>query len=229
MPSVRKMFHRWWDQQLVLPTKRASLVKGARELDRFQGTRVRPACLQAPQPAAMWFFEAALIPPIISLEPTTVFALSEADAALGHRQALAQLITDLRVLMGAHLSREAVARFRIEGARTSLAEVVQSEAGATSRSDDVGDVQTSIDATHDGLARLEELPISRRLAVEVHQVLPSGVRSADRRPGQLRRTQVWRGRRRTVRTRGASSLRSASTSPICSQTRSRTSMSEASR
>lgn len=122
-----------------------------------------------------------------------MFALSEADAALGHLQGLAQLITDPRVLMGAYLTREAVASSRIEGTQTSLAEVLQSEAGATPRNDDIAEVQAYIDATYRGLALLDELPISRRLVLEVHRVLLSGVRGADRLPGQLRRTQVWVG------------------------------------
>lgn len=44
-----------------------------------------------------------------------------------------------------------------------------------------------------GLDRLGELPLSARLLQEIHEILLSGVRGRERKPGQFRTTQNWIG------------------------------------
>jgi Fic family protein len=129
------------------------------------------------------------------LDPTTVLALSEADAALGHLQGLGHLITDPQLLVGPYISREALASSRIEGTRASLAEVLRAGAGEgeEARTEDVAEVERYIAATYRGLELLRTLPITQRLVLDVHAVLLSGVRGQDRMPGRLRRGPVWVG------------------------------------
>lgn len=59
-----------------------------------------------------------------------MFALSEADGALGNLKGLNSLIRDPTLPPGPYpyLTREAVASSRIEGTETSLSEVLQAEA-----------------------------------------------------------------------------------------------------
>lgn len=130
------------------------------------------------------------------LEPATVLALSEADAALGHLQGLGHLITDPQLLIGPYITREALASSRIEGTHASLAEVLQAGTEVDEidqPTDDVAEVQSYVRATHLGLDLIQTLPISQRLILEVHRMLLTGVRGEERLPGELRRSPVWVG------------------------------------
>lgn len=82
---------------------------------------------------AFWYFLPAPIPRELTLEPATVLALSEADAALGHLHGLGHLITDPQLPVGPYITREALASSRIEGTQASLAEVLQAEARGEDR------------------------------------------------------------------------------------------------
>lgn len=64
---------------------------------------------------AFWYSDRAPIPRDLALDPRTVLALSEADAALGHPQGLGHLIRDPQLLIGAYVPREPLASTRIEG------------------------------------------------------------------------------------------------------------------
>jgi len=59
----------------------------------------------------------------------------------------------------------------------------------------VVEISNYIAAMNHGLARLPELPLSRRLLCEVHEVLMTGVRGGepDKTPGEFRRSQNWVG------------------------------------
>ena len=82
---------------------------------------------------AFWYFDPEPIPRNLDLEPATVMALSEADAAVGHLEGLGHLITEPQLLIGPYVTSEALASSRIEGTRASLAEVlaVDAQAGPT--------------------------------------------------------------------------------------------------
>lgn len=160
----------------------------------YQAASFGRAARRPGDPAAFWYFEPAPIAREIQLDPATVLALSEADAALGHLQGLGHVIADPQLLVGPYISREALASSRIEGTRTSLAEVLR--AGATedqAHSEDVAEVERYIAATYRGLELITTLPITQRLVLDVHRVLLSGVRGEDRLPGELRRSPVWVG------------------------------------
>jgi Fic family protein len=143
---------------------------------------------------AFWYFKPEEMPRDLVLEPATVDALSEADAALGQLQGLGRLIRDPELLLGPYITREAVASSRIEGTETSLSEVLQAEAGGgESRDEDVAEVERYVAATRHGLRMIQELPISRRLVCEVHRVLLDSVRGKEKLPGEFRKTPVWVG------------------------------------
>jgi len=145
---------------------------------------------------AFWYFSPNPLPREIDLDPTTVLALSEADASLGHLQGLGHLITDPQLLIGPYVTREALASTRIEGTQASLAEVLQAGAeddGDALRSDDVAEVEAYVRATYRGLQLIQTLPITQRMVLEIHRELMTGVRGEERLPGELRRSPVWVG------------------------------------
>ena len=135
------------------------------------------------------------MPRELALDNDTVFALSEADAALGLLNGLGRLITEPQVLLGPFLTREAVASSRIEGTKASLTDVLQVEGaeGGGPRSDDIAEVERNLAASRLGFELAQGLPITQRLLKLVHAELMQGVRGQERLPGEFRSTPVWVG------------------------------------
>lgn len=131
------------------------------------------------------------LPPVINWTDALVGLLSRADQTLSNLNGRARDLPDPYLLIQPMLSREAVASSRIEGSRSNLAEVYQFQLSGIARDrDDAEEVANHIRAMQHGLARLSQLPISLRLIREIHEVLLSGVRGHDRRPGEFRTRQV---------------------------------------
>ena len=131
------------------------------------------------------------LPPVINWTDALVGLLSRADQTLSNLNGRARDLPDPYLLIQPMLSREAVASSRIEGSRSNLAEVYQFQLSDIARDrDDAEEVANHIRAMQHGLARLSQLPISLRLIREIHEVLLSGVRGHDRRPGEFRTRQV---------------------------------------
>ena len=143
---------------------------------------------------AFWYFKPSHIPRALDLTPPTIKALSEADASLGRLSGLGALIRDPQLLLGPYLRREAVASSRIEGTQASLSDVLQAEAsGRPSPNEHVAEVERYIRATEQGYELIVTLPITQRLILDLHKTLLTGVRGAEKQPGELRRTPVWVG------------------------------------
>ena len=144
---------------------------------------------------AFWYFMPYKMPRELSLSAETIYALSEADNALGHLQGLGKLIQDPELLVGPYLTREAIATSRIEGTQASLSEVLKAEAGGTEQQegDDIAEVARYLQASRQGIGLLQELPITERLIKQVHEVLMTGVCGEEKLPGEFRRTPVWVG------------------------------------
>ena len=141
-----------------------------------------------------WYFSPAPIPRHLNMRETAIKALSEADAALGLLDGLGRLISEPELLVGPYLTREAVASSRIEGTQASVSDVLRAEAGdAPIRSEDVAEVTRYIEATRYGVSAIQRLPITQRLIKELHAILLTGGRGAERLPGELRRSPVWIG------------------------------------
>jgi Fic family protein len=90
---------------------------------------------------------------------------------------------------------EAVLSSRIEGTQATLGELLASEAGAVvDRSPaDLREVANYVVALERGMERLGGLPLSLRLARELHETLMRGVRGDAATPGEFRRSQNWIG------------------------------------
>jgi len=84
---------------------------------------------------------------------------------------------------------------QIEGTQASLDDLIRAEADVAAAKGDVGDVINYIAAMNHGVARLAEIPLSRRLIREIHERLLDGVRGNASRPGEVRTSQNWIGPR----------------------------------
>lgn len=161
---------------------------------KFASSQFAEASREPGNKWAFWYFKPATIPRSLDLTPATIKALSEADASLGRLSGLGALIRDPQLLLGPYLRREAVASSRIEGTQASLSDVLQAEAsGAPSTNEDIAEVERYIRATLQGYELVKTLPLTQRLILDLHRTLLSGVRGAEKQPGELRRTPVWVG------------------------------------
>ncbi len=145
--------------------------------------------------AGFVYYRPRPIPRELELTPTTVLALSDADAALGLLNGLGRLIRDPEILLGPFIRKEALASSRIEGTKASLSEVFEAEARISGGkvTDDVAEVERYLAATDLAFALSDDLPITERLLRSVHSELMTGVRGEERLPGEFRRSPVWIG------------------------------------
>ena len=131
------------------------------------------------------------LPPSIAWNGDTVALLSGADRALSELNGRAAALPNPYLLIRPLSTREAVASSSIEGTTSTIAELYQYQLNGVARDcDDAEEIDNHVRALQFGLERLERLPMSLRLLREVHQVLMSGVRGSERRPGDFRTSQV---------------------------------------
>jgi len=141
-------------------------------------------------------FVPAPLPSKIEYGQDLVLALSRADAALSELSIAGEQLPNPHLLIAPYLRQEAVLSSRIEGTRTTLAELLMDEVAAAPPERDPNDlreVRNYITALEYGIARLSELPLSLRLVRELHERLMQGVRGAHMTPGEFRRSQNWIG------------------------------------
>lgn len=162
--------------------------------DRFADSPFGQATREPGNNFAFTYFLPRAIPRTLPLGAEVVFALSDADAALGHLQGLGVLITDPSLLIGPYLRREALASSRIEGTQASLSEVFQAEIDDAAGTDDTAEVQRYLEASRQAYELARELPITQRMILAVHETLLTGVRGEEKSPGEFRRSPVWVGR-----------------------------------
>ncbi len=135
------------------------------------------------------------LPPPIGWSGTLVRELSRADFSLGRLAGEGRRSPHPLLFLRSFMRREAVLSSRIEGTRTTLAELLAAEAGSSAGTDasDLREVQNYVSALDYGLERLKTLPLSLRLLREIHERLMRGVRGDVATPGEFRRTQNWIG------------------------------------
>jgi len=123
--------------------------------------------------------------------------VSKSDIALGRLDGAIRLVPDPDIFVYMYVRQEAVLSSQIEGTQASLMDILEYEAqleGAEQRVD-VREITNYIAAMNHGLARLADLPLSRRLLCEVHAILMRDVRGGEphKTPGEFRRSQNWIG------------------------------------
>ena len=133
--------------------------------------------------------------PPIAIDTELTQLLSAADRALGRLDGSIQTLPDSDLFVLMYVRKEAVLSSQIEGTQSSLNDLLRAEARIydPERPADVGEVSNYVSALNYGLERLADLPMSVRLIREIHERLLTGVRGAQLRPGELRRSQNWIG------------------------------------
>lgn len=134
------------------------------------------------------------LPRYLELDHSLIILLDRATRAVATLSGVGETLPNPHLLIRPFVRREAVLSSRIEGTQTSLSDLLLYEASDTgSPKGDLEEVINYIKASTRGLSLLGELPICVRLINIIHSVLLSGVRGADKQPGELRTTQVWIG------------------------------------
>ncbi len=147
-----------------------------------------------PHPDELAFVPAPL-PRALPLSAELVYALDEANRAVGTLVGVAETLPNPQLLIGPLMRREAVLSSRIEGTVSSLSDLFQYEADRKEQGD-VVEVHNYLEALEESfrLMRERNLPISMRLMNDAHAVLMRhGVRGHDLRPGAFRDGQVLIG------------------------------------
>src|SRR3990170_5942108 len=121
-------------------------------------------------PQGYWAFVPAPLPRSLDLDGGLVALLSDADRALGMLAGIGATLPNPYLLISPFLSREAVLSSRIEGTQASLSDLFLFEAAQAraSGSGDVREVANYVQAAHQGVARLAELPFGLRLVRAPH-------------------------------------------------------------
>ena len=134
------------------------------------------------------------LPRDVELSSSVIYRLDEASRAVGTLAGAGETVPNPHLLIRPFIRREAVLSSRIEGTQASISDLLLYEAsGQRGARGDVAEVANYVRALEDGIRLLDELPISLRLVNQMHSVLMRGVRGADRRPGELRTSQIWIG------------------------------------
>lgn len=126
--------------------------------------------------------------------------IRRAEQALVRLDLAGEMVPSLDWYIYAFVRKEAVLSSQIEGTQATLVDLLafeaQAGAGQVSLDADLEEICNYLDAlafVRDELARPDGLPLSMRLLSEAHRRLMHGVRGADKRPGEVRRSQNWIG------------------------------------
>ncbi len=137
------------------------------------------------------------LPDSLPLSGSAAMALSRADRAIGALDGIGSWMPNPYLLIQPFMRREAVLSSRIEGTQASLTDLVIYEAaGAPAKNQlpaDVHEVANYVAALEWALRPDRNLPVSLRLLQRLHEILMTGVRGQDQRPGEFRSIQNYIG------------------------------------
>ena len=142
----------------------------------------------------------AFIPP--ALPPNPPLQLNEghydlmerANRALGRLDGISALLPNTSLFLYFYVRKEALLSSQIEGTQSSFSDLLLFESKETPAVpiEDVQEVSSYVAAMSHGLKRIRGgFPLSLRLLREVHQILLSKGRGANKGPGEFRRSQNW--------------------------------------
>ena len=128
---------------------------------------------------------------------STVELHAGAVAALSRLAVAGMTVPSTDWFLYGFVRKEAVITSQIEGTQATLPDVVTFEAtDRAERFEDVQEVCNYVDALTYARVQLTDpngLPLSIRLLRDTRRILMSGVRGADKQPGEVRRSQNWIG------------------------------------
>lgn len=143
-------------------------------------------------------FVPADLPPVPPLEwnPERQDLLEIANRGVGRLDGASLVIPNQDLFLYSHIRKEAVLSSQIEGTQSSLSDLLLFENADVPGVpiDDVREVSNYVAAMEHGLSRMRGgFPLNLRLIREIHEILVSGSRGADKTPGEFRRSQNWVG------------------------------------
>lgn len=147
------------------------------------------------------------LPP--ALDPTPhIDSLDRASQSVARLDGLTIALPNPDIFIHNFVRQEALTSSLIEGVETTLDDVLQAEAvGGAQRDDSWVEVSNHIEAQRRGVKALSDgRPLTSSLLKDIHAVLMSGARGAEKNPGRFRTKQVHLGR-------AGSSIREASFVP----------------
>jgi Fic family protein len=122
--------------------------------------------------------------------------LDAAHVSLGRLDSITMLLPDRHLFLYTYVRKEAVLSSQIEGTQSSLSDLLlyEAEHAPGVPMADVVEVSSYVSALEYGLERVRNgFPLSNRLIREVHGILRSKGRGAEKNPGEFRRSQNWIG------------------------------------
>ncbi|MFO0562448.1 MAG: Fic family protein [Polyangiales bacterium] len=143
-------------------------------------------------------FEPEPLPPTpeLRIDLSISRELDRASRLLGRLDGVSTQMPNPDLFVAMYVRQEAVLSSQIEGTQASLTDVLQFEEEAEAAEDrllDVAEVSNYVKAMNQGLERVKELPLSKRLIREIHETLLAGTRGGQLTPGEFRCTQNWIG------------------------------------
>lgn len=139
------------------------------------------------------------LPPMPEIQWTSSLSDSSerANRAIGRLDGLSRLLPDLSLFLYYYVRKEAVLSSQIEGTQSSLSDLLLYESDEVPGAPlyDVKEVSNYVAALNFGMGRLAaDAPLMLRLIREMHEVLLSHGRGADKQPGEFCRSQNldWR-------------------------------------
>src|SRR5439155_18118444 len=135
--------------------------------------------------------------PALDLTGDRQLLLERAILALGRLDSITLLLPDPGLFLYAYVRREAILSSQIEGAQSSLSDLLLfelPEAPGAPLHADVVEVSNYVRALEHGIGRLKNgFPLSNCLIREIHAELLSRGRGSQKLPGEFRRSQNWIG------------------------------------
>ena len=143
-------------------------------------------------------FLPAPLPPVppLHIDGALRERLDLALVALGRLDSVTMLLPDTHLFLYTYVRKEAVLSSQIEGTKSTLSDLLlfEAEQAPGVPIDDVTEVSSYVAALEHGLHRINNgFPLSNRLIREMHGILLSHGRGADKDPGEFRRSQNWLG------------------------------------
>lgn len=143
----------------------------------------------------------AYVPPPLPPDPPLDMArlyplLDKATQAVGRLDGVTTLLPDTGLFIYLYVRKEALLSSQIEGTQSSLSDLLlfESEEAPGVPLNDVREVSNYVAAMEHGLRRLRDgFPLSLRLIREIHKILLTDGRGAEKEPGEFRRSQNWIG------------------------------------
>jgi Fic family protein len=134
--------------------------------------------------------------PPLNLDTKLRDRLDQSLLSLGRLDSVTALLPDTHLFLYMYVRKEAVLSSQIEGTQSSLADLLLFEVNEAPGApvNDVIEVSNYVAALEHGLERVRGgFPLSNRLLCEMHEILLSRGRGANKQPGEFRRSQNWIG------------------------------------